>query len=317
MKHFAIALAFLLTPLFAFAGEKVDKALDFISGGYVDVSNVNGLVKVVPWDKNSVKISGELSDNTKKFTFERDGNRIHIKVEAKNLKNPFEKQSDTEGDNLLINLPAKSQLSYDTVNSEFIVDDLEGSLTASSVNGKMEVSKCQNKIKLNSINGEIIAQKLQGVIKIETVNGKIHLRDSKATELSLRTVNGEISANSSASEVKISAVSGNTQLQLGVVQEIDFSTVSGNADIGLELSENGNINATTVSGDLTLRFSKDPSAYFDIDNAVGGDIVNQLSDDAVQQERYSPGKHLQFAHNKGNGKVKITSVSGTITLTNK
>lgn len=315
MKTMNIVIALLLLPLIATAGEKVDKTLDFVDDGYVDVANVNGQVKIVPWDKKNVKIAGELGDNTKNFIFERNGNRIRIKVEVKQGFNLFGGNDD--GDNLVINLPRTSKVSYDGVNSNFTTAGITGDLSAHTVNGNLSIDNCQGKLKATTVNGKITGSQLTGGLDLETVNGTIVIKNSGGNQNLLSTVNGTLNVNSDSEELKINTVSGNVVAEVGNIKDLDFSGVSGNATIHLNLKKGGNVNATTVSGNMTLNFMEDPSAHFNIDSPTGGDIINHLSNDKVVEDHYGPGKRLQFSTLGGEGKVNITTVSGAITLERK
>ncbi|MES1195762.1 MAG: hypothetical protein ABUL58_02340 [Steroidobacter sp.] len=315
MRHMTIITALLLLPFVAIAGEKVGKTMDFIDDGYVDIANVNGQIKIVSWDNKSVKVSGELGDNTKNFIFDRNGNRVRIKVEVKNGFNFGGSSSD--GDNLVINVPKTSKVSYDSVNSNMNTAGIAGGLSANSVNGNLTIDNCQGRLKITTVNGKITGNQLIGGLDLETVNGEINIRNSGGNQNSVSTVNGTLNINSSSEELKINTVSGNVVAEVGNISNLEFDGVSGNATIRLNLKKGGNVNATTVSGNLTLSFMEDPSAHFNIDSPTGGSIVNHLSNDKTVEDHYGPGKRLQFSHLNGDGKVNVTTVSGAITLEKK
>lgn len=318
MKYLSILFAFLLLPLFANAGEKVDKSLDFIDDGYVDIANVNGEVKIIPWDNKSVKVTGELGNDTKQFIFERNGNRIRIKVETKNESHWFGGTGHSnDGDNLVINLPKTSKVAYDSVNSNMSTAGITGGLSANSVNGNLVIDNCQGRLKITTVNGKITGSQLNGGLELESVNGEINVKNSGGNQNSLSTVNGTVNVNSSSEEIKINTVSGNVVADFGNIKNLEFSGVSGSATIRLNLKKGGNVNATTVSGNLTLSFADNPSAHFNIDSPVGGGITNRLSDDKASHDQYGPGTHLQFTTSNGDGKVNVTTVSGGITLEKK
>jgi len=317
MKYLKFALVLLLLPLIANAGEKVDKTLEFVDDGYVDIANVNGQVKIVPWDNKSVKVTGELGNSTKEFIFDRSGNRIRIKVEVKNESHWFGGNNSNDGDNLIISLPKNSKVSYDSVNSSMSTAGLTGGLATNSVNGNLTINNCQGRIKITTVNGKISASQLNGSLQVDTVNGEIDLRNSGGNQHAFSTVNGSLDVESNSEDTKINSVSGNVVAELGNVRNLEFSGVSGNANIRLNFKKGGTLNATTVSGNVTLSFTEDPSAHFNIDSPVGGTIVNRLSNDKIQSDQYGPGKHLQFTHLNGDGKVNITTISGAVTLEKK
>jgi hypothetical protein len=76
----AIALAFLFTA--PVAAEEVDRTLNAASDGAVEVSNIAGSVTVEGWSRNEVQVKGTLGRNVEELIFERDGDRVTIKVKV-------------------------------------------------------------------------------------------------------------------------------------------------------------------------------------------------------------------------------------------
>src|SRR5689334_8065285 len=157
MKYASGLLALLLLPAMAFAGEKIDKSLDFVDDGSIDISNLNGQVRVAPWDNKSVKVTGELGDYAKDFIFDRAGNRIRIQVKA---KENFVYRDD-RGDNLVINVPRRSNVSYSSVNSTFTTGELVGALTVNTVNGGVTIGSNQGRLKATTVNGRMSIDRIK------------------------------------------------------------------------------------------------------------------------------------------------------------
>ena len=76
----AIALAFLFTA--PVAAEEVDRTLDAAADGAVEISNIAGSVTVEGWSRNEVQVKGTLGRNVEELIFERDGDRVTIKVKV-------------------------------------------------------------------------------------------------------------------------------------------------------------------------------------------------------------------------------------------
>jgi len=313
MKRASWIAVLLLLPPMAWAGEKIDKSLDFLDGGSIDISNLNGQVKLTPWDSKSVKVTGELGDYAKRFIFDRTGNRIRIEVQA---KENFRAEKDS-GDNLVISVPRSSNVSYSTVNSSFDAGDLAGQLIVNTVNGGVTVASNQGRLKATTVNGPLTIDRVKGDLEVQSVNGQVRVKDSTAGYGSFSTVNGHLDVSCSCDAMKVSAVNGSVDVNTGSVQDLNLSSVSGNSRVRLGLKKGGTVNATTVNGHVTLSFIDDPSAYFSISGRHMGTIVNDLTDDKPVEERPGSGVHLQFTHLNGDGKVSATTVNGAITLTKK
>ena len=83
----------------ALAGEKVDSQLKATGKDDVEIEHVNGKAKITGWDKDLVKVKGELDDNAEEFIFERTSSGILIKVEMpSNVR--YKRRDRSRGDNL-------------------------------------------------------------------------------------------------------------------------------------------------------------------------------------------------------------------------
>jgi hypothetical protein len=81
MKKLTVSVLGLLlaAPIMA---EEVDRTLDAASDGRVHISNIAGSVTVNGWSRDQVEVTGELGRNVEELIFERDGDKITIKVKV-------------------------------------------------------------------------------------------------------------------------------------------------------------------------------------------------------------------------------------------
>ncbi|GAA0859876.1 DUF4097 family beta strand repeat-containing protein [Aliiglaciecola litoralis] len=316
MKHLWLSIALCLFSAIAMAGEKVDQTIKADKNGYVQIEHMNGHASIKGWANNEVRVVGKLGDRTDKFIFERDGNEVLIKVKVKGNRGSWSWDSD-DGDELEIFVPYDSKINYSSTNANVEVTDIRGSSDIDTVNGNIEVVDLSGRLRIEAVNGDISARGLVGDIKIETVNGDIRDRDSKATEAVYESVNGDINVNVGSVEVKAETVNGDIELDLGKIEQLSLSTVNGSIEAKLELAKQGEVRASSVGGDVTLSFQSDVSARFDLQGHAGGRIVNKLTKDKEQKAKYGPSRWLEFSHNGGNGRVKVSTVSGRIKIDKK
>ncbi|MBS0389108.1 MAG: DUF4097 family beta strand repeat protein, partial [Proteobacteria bacterium] len=78
------------------------------------------------------------------------------------------------------------------------------------------------------------------------------------------------------------------------------------------LAAQGQLDATTVSGDLRLQFATPPDADIDV-QSFSGEISNCFGPKPVE-EKYGPGSRLNFRSGKGGGRVHVDSKSGDVQL---
>ncbi len=314
-KHILWA-SIVLMSFAALAGEQVDSQLKATGKDDIEIEHVNGKAKIVGWDKELVQVKGELNEKAEKLIFERTSNGILIKVEMpRNVR--YSRNSKTKGDNLKIYVPKKSKVYYTSVNADVIVNKLNSGVGVDTVNGEITVEDVTGKIQIESVNGDITTKNLNGKIRIEAVNADISDEGSQADKLKINVVNGDIQTDIKSPDVRIETVNGDMDLKLDKVSRLELTTVNGTIESVFELSENGDVDVTSVGGKITLIMPEDISARFDIEAHAGGKIINEVTSDKQRKAKYGPNRWLEFTANKGSGKVAISTVSGRVYLKTK
>ena len=306
-----------LLAFVANAKQSVDEIMAADPSGVVDIEHINGMAKIIGWDKNEVSVKGELGENTEEFKFERDGSSIIIHVEQQKHSSWNSNDGDKYKDNLVIHVPMKSRVNYSSVNADLTINSVHGGVNADVVNGDVEVDDLVGRIRLESVNGDIKAQRLDGDISIETVNGEISGKHSGKKELKLSTVNGDITMQSDSPEVTAETVNGDIDLELQEVAELMLSTVNGSIDIDMHLKNDGRVEASSVGGGIDLVFQTDVAARFDLEAHAGGSIKNKITDKKQTKAKYGPRRSLQFSTENPTGTVEVSTVHGRIEVSNR
>jgi DUF4097 and DUF4098 domain-containing protein YvlB len=294
MKNLIVYLC-LVFSVTAYAGRQIDETLDVRPGGKISIDVMRGDVQIETWDKSKVSVIGELDDATKKFIFEVDGDDAEIKVKVDD--GFFNRNWSSDGSDLTIYIPESSSVEAGGISTDFDVDGVQGGIT------------------VNSVSGDIDAQNIARSINIESVSGDIDVSDSDA-RMRLVSVSGDVTTNGNAEHYDVSTISGNIEASVGLSELIDLVSVSGDVDIQFDLENEGRIEAGTVSGDITLSFGrKEINASFDINTGPGGNIRNELSDDAVAKSKFIGSENIKFKLGNGSARVDVETMSGTIEIT--
>ena len=304
-------LVSLMISSVSFAGEQVDETMKVRGDISVEVEHQSGDIKIKGWDRDEIRVQGELNERAEKLIFKEHKGRVLIKVVTPKRKNW---NSSSDGDDLDIRVPINSFVRYSGVNADADISDLKKGLQAKTVNGKVDARDIIGRIALESVNGDIDARDLNGDISLETVNGRIRDRMSSGSELFLGSVNGDIESQGDIKDISVETVNGGIELELGEVDKIKMSTVNGTIEVSMHLMNRGRVEGSTVSGEIELKLQKDVSAKFDIQAHAGGRIVNRLSEHKVEKAKYGPGRWLEFELGNGKGRVDLSTVSGRIEL---
>ncbi len=313
MKFLTISILLLAFPGLVQAGEKVDKTLDVSATADVRIEDPHGQIEIHSWNKNRVKVSGEISDQAKGYTFEKQGNKVVFEVEYDHETGWSEHLKGRDSSKLKFYVPVKSHMDVSNINGDIRLTGVEGGTVVESINGNIEAEKLKQRISLETINGGITTSNIDGRIDIETINGNINDRKSSG-ELNISSVQGNVISESSYSSVDIEIVNGDLELQLDKLDELSIDSVNGRIDTSMHLNKNGNVAVTNVNGRINLLFNKDVSADFEINTFVGGDIINKLTNDKAEKQKFVPGRTMHFSKDGGSGRVSIDTVSGKIRI---
>lgn len=309
LSTIAIALLFCLA-LPSFAGEKVNKSLPANNINDVTIENLRGEVTINGWDQAKVLLNGELDDETTGLVFEQRGSSIFIKVKMpRNLNN----SRNVSTSNITINMPENVRVNFSGVSSNVTLTNLQRGSEVNTVSGDIKANKLSEYVDLSSVSGNIISEQLAGKVSLSTVSGNIEDNQSSG-RLQLKAVSGDIEANSQASEVFINNVSGDIEIELDAVDELVIATISGDVESELSLKQHATVKLSSISGNIEMKFTDKVSANFRLEANAGGDLVNKLTHDKAQRDKYGPSSRLYFQTGNGASSVRANTISGTIKM---
>lgn len=170
--------------------EKFEQSYPLSANGRVSVSNVNGPIEVIAWDRNEVKLEATKIVSSRELLSE-----VEIKVDARpdyiNVDTDYKHRnwsSDRWGKNSKIEVHYKL-----SVPRTAVLNEIE------TVNGSVTASNFVNITKISTVNGNVNASNLRGTADLSTVNG---------------TVNADFDQLESGSNVELSAVNGQVNLSI-------------------------------------------------------------------------------------------------------
>jgi DUF4097 and DUF4098 domain-containing protein YvlB len=287
-KLITFSLGFLLAS--TVMADEVDKTLDAAADGHVDISNIAGSVTVGGWSRKQVEVTGTLGRNVEELVFERDKDKITIKVKV-----PKKGGRGIDSD-LHINVPENSSIDVGAVSADIDVTDVMGEQ------------------RLHTVSGDVTTESAGSDVMAESVSGDVEVEGDKSdTETEASTVSGDVTLFRVSGTVNAESVSGDVVVEEGSFNRAQLNTVNGEIMLRAELRKDGKVSAETVNGDVDLEFAGDVSAKFDIDT-FNGDIRNCFGPKAERTSKYAPGWELSFTEGKGEGRVEISTMNGGVNL---
>lgn len=287
-----LLMAIALASSAAWAGESVDVTKSASATPTVEIENLAGSVKIHGWDREEIKVTGVLGDDTEGLDFSGSNDNFDIEVEIPDSYGRRHRDLDSD---LEIWLPAGSSLAVETVSA---------SIRVSGVNGRLE---------LESVSGEVSVEGAPTSADVETVSGGIELSGSETLAIA-ESVSGKIELSGVAGRVEAATVSGSIRVEASDIEQGEFEAVSGSVRFTGALSPGARLSAESHSGSVVLNLPADTSARFQVET-FSGSINNGFGGgEAERTSRYAPGKRLDFTIGSGDAQVRVESFSGSVTL---
>ena len=228
--------------------EKFEQSYPLSSNGRVSVSNINGSITIVAWDKNEVRLEATKFADTKEALAEMEldiqstDDRFSVEVDYQRKNHGDYKQWGRK------RMEVQFRLS---VPRTAVLDEIE------AVNGSVTVSNFTNITKISAVNGEVTATNLRGTANLSTVNGTVQCdfeRLDASSKVTLNTVNGQVNLSLPSdinATIKADTLNGNIKNDFGlrikkgeyVGRDLHGRIGSGEAQIKLD-SVNGQLAIT-------------------------------------------------------------------------
>lgn len=146
-------------------------------------------------------------------------------------------------------------------------------------------------------------------INAASVSGDINIENFNGSKIQLKTTSGNLSAISlKAMEIQADSISGNVNFDK-IEGNLKISTISGEVNAGLT-SLTGDVLIKTTSGEAKLALPSSSMFAFELES-ISGDINNNF-DSKINFENE---RSMQGNVGEGINKIKITSISGEISIT--
>jgi len=243
MKTLTLLLAGLTAATFAraessSATEKFSQTYAVSAQAELSLSNANGPVEIVAWDKNEIAVDAEKraanSEDLAKIHIDVDASPTRVEIKTNNERTWWFINNVNGSVHYTIHVPATLALcNIHVVNSTITINDVRGQIKAHTVNGGVHVTGITAFAELNTVNGNIDAtlapDKTDLVVTASTVNGscQLSLPAILAATIHGQTVNGNIKCALTLTDLESSRHSINGRIGAGDKGKIDVSTVNG------------------------------------------------------------------------------------------
>jgi DUF4097 and DUF4098 domain-containing protein YvlB len=248
--------------------EEFHQTYPLSAGGRVSLSNINGAVKVVAWDRDELKVDAVKRAYTPErlreaqIKVDATAGRVRIETEYPESSLRWTNRDGERNEN-----PASVEYTL-TVPRGATIDEI------SLINGGLDIEGLTGSVRASSINGRVVAGNLSGPVKLSVINGSLEMRADRlgdAGVVTLEAVNGPLSVilpSDANATVHASTVHG------GISNDFNLPVRRGEyvgRDLEGRLGRGGaRVRLSNVNGSISVRRASD--------NKPLGQVTNLLSE---------------------------------------
>lgn len=186
--------------------EEIRKSFELSAGARVEVSGINGAVKIETSDSKTADVYIERTGasqevlNRRKVTIDNSSGGLTIRGEKSDgsfLARIFGSQPS---ERVTLRLPRQVSLVTRGVNGSVVVGEVEGPVEVKGINGRVDIAQASGSAEFKGINGNIscgLKQIDKGGVDISGINGNIELKlnDSVNASLDAHGMNGNVTSD--------------------------------------------------------------------------------------------------------------------------
>ena len=154
-------------------------------------------------------------------------------------------------------------------------------------------------------------------VKAQSVSGDVEIFGNNAAAQTVAgTVSGDVTVFRAAGDISAETVTGKVLVDEGSFDRVALNTVNGEVLFQAVLRDGGKFSAETINGEIDAEFVGSLSARIDV-NTINGRIKNCFGPEARRTSDYGPGWDLSFTEGAGDGRVRISTMNGRVSLCRK
>jgi len=188
------------------AREEIRKSYELSPGARVEVSGINGAVKIETSDSRTADVYIERTGasqeilNRRKITIDNTPSGLTIRGEKGDSGLLSRIFGSSPSERVTLRLPKQVSLVAKGINGSVVVGEIEGPVEVRGINGKVEIDQASGSAAFNGINGNIslgLTKLDKEGVDIGGINGNIELRLGEGVNADLEThgMNGNVTSD--------------------------------------------------------------------------------------------------------------------------
>jgi DUF4097 and DUF4098 domain-containing protein YvlB len=276
------------TTAFAASHQIFDRQVPAQPRGVVEISNVTGNIEVSGWDRTEVSVHAELVGGAEGVDVSSEGGHTSIKVRQPALYGNGPAR-------LQVKIPKDSELDVSAVSAEVGTSGILGVQRLSTVSGKITV--------------EIAAAD----VELKTVSGSVQVTGhGQPARLRASTVSADMHVEHGGGDIEAGTVNGSLIVSVDGARSVRAHTTSSAVRVEGTLARGATVEASSVSGNLTVRAGADGGFGYEVSSFSGN--ISDCFNVSPEHTKYGPGSRLEGTRGDGSGRVRLKTMSGNVEL---
>lgn len=273
----------------AVAQERVDQRRATGPEPYVRVMVLAGSVRVTGWDRDTIGVSGTVSDPRLFYFSAGEGSaKLGVWEEGPGVAEPVSAS-------LEVRVPARATVWVKTESADILVSGVAGAVDAYSVTGGIRVE------------GE------PRHVYAESMGGPLELLASAIT-VRAKTAGGSIAFRGTAQEVTLTTVAGNIVVAAPPLERGRFETVVGDIRFQGAVRKGGSLGFQTHSGQVEVEIPRDQGADVSVTSVDGEVRLEGIPTRLRGVHRDLRGRELAFLTGAGGAALSVRTFNGSIVV---
>jgi hypothetical protein len=182
--------------------DEIRKTFQLTPGARVEVSGINGAVKIETSDSQTADVyiertaASQEALNRRKIVIEATANSLTIRGEKGDGNVLSRMFGSSPKETVTLKLPRQIALTTKGVNGAVKIGEIDGPVEVSGINGKVEVAEASGSAEFSGINGTVLValKQLGKGVDISGINGNIELRLGEGVNADLKAhgMNGSV-----------------------------------------------------------------------------------------------------------------------------
>jgi DUF4097 and DUF4098 domain-containing protein YvlB len=183
--------------------EEIRQSYELSPGARVELTGLNGAVKIETSDSNTAEVYVERTASTqealnrRKVTIEADANSLRIRGEKTDGSFFASFLGSSAAEKVTLKLPRQISLFAKGVNGAFVTSEIDGPVEVAGINGRVQIGSAAGRATFKGINGSMVVglKKLdQDGVSLSGINGNIELQlaSDVNADFDARGMNGRV-----------------------------------------------------------------------------------------------------------------------------